>query len=201
MLLIRRGAEAELYKSEYLGKPVLIKDRIAKKYRNKELDEKIRRERTREESLLVHKAKEIGVRTPVIYKIDKIGTSIIMEFVEGRRIKDLLNKKNYAKICERIGKAVGRMHLHNLIHGDLTTSNILLHKNNLVFVDFGLGGNSNKQEDKAVDLLVFKKTFMATHFQLKRGWELIIKGYLKENPKGKPVIGHIRNVEARVRYH
>ncbi len=201
MMLIGKGAEAELYQSSYLGKKVLIKDRIPKKYRNKWLDEKIRKERTNEECLLLHKAKRAGVRTPVIYKIDKTGTAIIMEFVEGDRIKDLLNKKNYAEICERIGEAIGKMHLSNLIHGDLTTSNILLHKNNLVFVDFGLGFNSNKEEDKAVDLLVFKKTFMATHFKLERGWGLIIKGYLKENKLGKGVVKQIEKVEGRVRYH
>lgn len=200
MEVLMVGAEAKLYRSNYLGKEVLVKDRVAKSYRNKKLDEKIRRQRTKEECLLLHRAKELGVRTPIIYKIDKSGTSIVMELVRGKRVKDVLNEKNL-EICKRIGEAIGRMHNADLIHGDLTTSNILLHNNNLVFIDFGLGYNSSKVENKAVDLLVFKKTFMATHFSLSKGWELILKGYLKENSHGKTVIKQIEAVEGRVRYH
>jgi Kae1-associated kinase Bud32 len=200
MELIKQGAEAKLYKARYLGTDVLIKDRIPKTYRNAKLDEKIRALRTRDECTLLHRAKQLGVRTPVIYKVDKGGKRIFMEFVEGKRLKDVLDRENL-RLCRAVGEAIGKLHRADLIHGDLTTSNIVLKGDTLIFVDFGLGFNSAKAEDKAVDLLVFKKTFAATHFALPRGWEMIIEGYLQEYPQGKSIVERIAVVEARVRYH
>ena len=114
------------------------------------------------------------------------------------------------------------MHEGNLIHGDLTTSNILvkggkgLHGKQehcaakgsnhsggqrLCFIDFGLARQSSKAEDKAVDLLVFRKTFEATHVELMpEGWNLILEGYL-ENKGQKQVLAHMEKVEKRARYH
>ncbi len=198
--LIARGAEAELYLSSYLGRKTLIKNRVRKKYRDPVLDERIRKERTRIECLMLHKAKEIGVRVPVIYKIDEAGKAIWMEFIEGEKVKDILNEGNIS-LCKRIGEMVGQMHSADLIHGDLTTSNVLLHNGELVFIDFGLASNSRKTEAKAVDLLVFKKTFDATHFKLKKGWKSVLTGYLGANSEGKGVIEKISAVESRARYH
>jgi Kae1-associated kinase Bud32 len=200
MELLKRGAEAELYKTEYLKDIVLLKKRLPKEYRHKLLDEKIRKERIRQECYLLHYAKELGVRTPVIFKVDEKESSIYMEYIRGKRLKDILSEKNLS-LCEEAGKAIGRMHSKDLVHGDLTTSNILIHNNGLVFIDFGLGKQSGKTEDKAVDLLVFKKTYLATHYSLKKGWELIIKGYEKANKQGKEIVKHIEAIETRARYH
>jgi Kae1-associated kinase Bud32 len=124
-----------------------------------------------------------------------------MELVEGKRLKDALCKKNYKAFCKSIGSAVAQMHLAGIIHGDLTTSNILLNNRKaLVFVDFGLGFFSQKLEDKAVDLLVFKKTFEATHCRLSSGWKAIIESYCLNSHEGKAVVGQIASVEARGRY-
>ena len=93
------------------------------------------------------------------------------------------------------------MHEANLVHGDLTTSNILVEEKELSFIDFGLGKTSAKLEDKAVDLLVFRKTFEATHVELMpKGWDLIIEGYLSNGGK-KQVLEQMKKVEERVRYH
>ena len=203
MKLLRQGAEAELYVSKFEGKPALLKKRVEKGYRNKELDAEIGTLRTVLEARLIGKARSIGVRTPQVYCVDKAAREIVMEFVPGKRAKDVLNKKNSGKICTEIGEDIARLHSFNLVHGDLTTSNILIHNNSLVFIDFGLAGTSRKVEDKAVDLLVFKKTFEATHAELMPvGWEKIVKGYLKETgSEGKTVVAHIAKVEKRARYH
>ena len=201
MKLISRGAEAELYKTDYLGRKALLKIRSAKPYRNKLLDEKIRRRRLKDEAAMLHRAKSAGVRTPVIYKIDEENAAILMEFVEGKRLKDLFKqgKSMWLRWGTPVGVNIGKMHENGIIHGDLTTSNILLHNKNLVFIDFGLGFFSRKTEDKAVDLLVFKKTFMATHPELGGVWKRILKGYL-EGGGSRAVIGHMGKVEARARY-
>src|SRR3989344_3583509 len=112
----------------------------------------------------------------------------------------LSRAKNSLELCKEAGKIIGKMHSQNLIHGDLTTSNILLHNKVLVFLDFGLGGVSSKIEDKAVDVLVFKKTFMATHYKLEKGWSTVEKAYSKAFSQGSKVLEHLKEVEARARY-
>ncbi len=203
MKLLRRGAEAELYLSEFEGKPALLKKRVEKSYRAKELDSEIGIGRTGLEARLLSRARKLGIKTPQVYSVDKGKREIVMEFIEGERAKDVLNSKNYSKICKGIGKDIAKMHSYDLVHGDLTTSNILIHNNSLVFIDFGLGSASKKIEDKAVDLLVFKKTFEATHADLMpKGWEKILEGYEAEMGKeGEKTVAHIAIIEKRARYH
>ena len=199
-ILLRKGAEADLYKSEYLEKEVLIKERIPKNYRNVELDAGIRKKRTKEEAQLLHNAKALGVRTPLIYKIERESGAIIMEFIEGKRMKDALNGKNL-NLCKLLGNKIGVLHNAGIVHGDLTTSNIIIHNNAPIFIDFGLGFHSRKIEDFAVDLLNFRKTYNATHFNLPRGWKLLLQGYMKTSgARAKQVIGQIAEIEARARY-
>ncbi len=199
-ILIRKGAEANLYKSEYLGREALIKERIPKNYRDAGLDSGIRKRRTKEEAQLLHDAKALGVRTPVIYKIEREGSAIIMEFVPGKRMKDALNEKNL-NLCKLLGNKIGVLHANGIVHGDLTTSNIIIHNGAPVFIDFGLGIHSRKIEDFAVDLLNFKKTYNATHYKLGKGWNLIVKGYIEERGNvGKEIVERIPKIEERGRY-
>lgn len=198
--LLRSGAEASLFETKYFGRKALLKKRLPKSYRHKELDEKIRLDRTRQEAWLLHRAKEAGIRTPCIYRIDRKNSEILLEFVEGKRAKEALNKKNQKKLCGTIGKAIARMHNAGIIHGDLTTSNIIVKGKTLVFVDFGLGFFSRKIEDMAVDLLSFKKTFEATHCRLTKGWKALLKRYCSESNLGDSAAKQITEVEARARY-
>ncbi len=198
-MLFGQGAEAKLHKEVYLGMEVLAKERVEKKYRNRILDEEVRKRRTREECLLLSKAKEQGVRTPVIYSIDREGKRIVMEFVRGEQLKDSLSAKT-VNLCREVGRLVGKLHKAGIVHGDLTTSNILVKDGKLVFVDFGLGSISKRVEDFATDLLVFKKTYNATHFRLPAGWNLIQKGYVAEFGRGKAVINRLAEIEKRARY-
>ncbi len=198
---LRKGAEAELVETTFLDRKALLKDRVPKEYRVAKLDERIRRERTKQEAILLHRAKELGVRTPIIFAIEKKSSGIIMEFVEGKRLKDALNKKNFRQHCKELGKEIALLHNGGLVHGDLTTSNVIADGNALVFVDFGLGFFSEKIEDKAVDLLNLKKTFEATHHSLMpSAWEEITKAYCKANSAGKSVVLQVGEIEKRARY-
>ncbi len=170
------GAEGTLTKKLFLGKKVVEKKRKPKRYRAKELDEKIRRERTKKEALLLHDARGFGVRTPHVLKVDLDKGIILMEFIEGKVLKECI-KGNWKKYCRKLGKKIGLMHKNGLIHGDLTTSNVLVENGGLAFVDFGLGFRSEKTEDKAVDLVNLKKTFAATHPSLPEGWKEIAGAY------------------------
>ena len=200
MEVLKQGAEAVLKKTTYLGVDAVLKERIPKKYRNAALDDKIRKERTSLEARLISRAKKIGVRTPVIYSIDKKGTAILMEFVDGARMKEALNERNHKEFLKELGKKIAVLHNNSVIHGDLTTSNIIIHNKKMAFVDFGLGHISQKTEDKATDLLVFKKTFQATHFNIANGWEELLDAYVALADGGKEIVAKIPEIEAKTRY-
>jgi len=200
MKVIKRGAEAVLY----LENDQLVKERVKKNYRLEEIDEKLRKLRTRKEAKLLNEAKRVGVETPKIFSIDEKGFKIIMEFIEGKRLKEFLNEtsdKDRKETTEEIGKAVGLLHKNGIVHGDLTTSNMILKDNKIFFIDFGLGDFSNRIEDLATDLSVLKEAFKSTHFKyLELLWESFIKGYKLTNDKFNKVLDTLNDIEKRGRY-
>lgn len=200
--LIRKGAEAELFYSSYLGEKALLKRRIAKEYRVQQLDSKIRRERTRLEAGLLHKARLAGARTPFVLSVDLKNFEIFMELVEGKRLKDSLNSKNASKHCKKLAQQVALLHNAGIVHGDLTTSNVIVNEksNDFCLIDFGLGFQSSKIEDKAVDLLNLKKTFQATHFPFLKHWGSFESEYSEKAESGKQALRHVVEVEKRARY-
>lgn len=190
--LIAKGAESNIVKSEYLGEKAVLKDRISKKYRISEIDNKIRKSRCKLEARLLSDAKRAGVVTPVLYDINLEDKSILMEEIEGVMAKDIIDDD----LAFRIGENISRLHSADIIHGDITTSNIMLRDDQLVFIDFGLGRHSQLEEDKAVDLLVLKKSLQSIDYNLAvKYFDLVLKGY--DNEK---VAGHISDIESRGRY-
>jgi len=200
MKVIKRGAEAILY----LDDSQLVKERIKKSYRLTEIDEKLRKLRTRKEAKLLNEAKRVGVETPKIFSVDEKGFKIIMEFIDGKRLKEFLNEtddKNRKGVAEELGKAVGLLHKNGIVHGDLTTSNMILKDDKIFFIDFGLGDSSNRIEDLATDLSVLKEAFKSTHFKyLDLLWESFIKGYKQTNDNFNKVLDTLNDIEKRGRY-
>lgn len=199
MRIIKEGAEAEIIQTNYLGIKSIVKRRKRKKYRERSLDARIQKKRVRQESALLTKAKEFGIRTPFIYKINLEKLEITMEYVEGKTLSETLNKKNAGALLREAGKIIGTLHKNKVVHGDLTTSNFI-HNKGLVLVDFGLGRNSEKLGDFAADVLGFKKTFFASHFKLEKCWREFEKAYKKENGSGKAVLEQMERIEKRARY-
>lgn len=195
--VIKRGAEAKILKVEFRGKKAVEKHRLSKGYRCKKLDKKIRLERTKNESNLLHKAKQAGIRTPLILAIDTEKKSIFMELIKGKKAKDVI--KGNIELCRAIGKRIALLHSASIIHGDLTTDNILVEENNAAFIDFGLGFYSHKKEDRAVDLINLKKTLLAGDHSLKKEWKKIINAYNKQS-KEKNIEKRIEEIEKRARY-
>ena len=63
------------------------------------------------------------------------------------------------------------MHEAKIVHGDLTTSNMLLRNsqpNHLVMIDFGLSYTTSLAEDMAVDLYVLERAILSTHPNAKK---------------------------------
>ena len=105
-----------------------------------------------------------------------------MEFIEGRQVKQVLDSfssKKKAHLCRHIGTLIGRLHSHGIIHGDLTTSNMILTKHDtVVFVDFGLSERSEELEARGVDLHLMKRAFQSTHYKYAgECFEAVTKGY------------------------
>ena len=204
MKLIKHGAEAKLYLDKFDNQLVVIKDRIKKSYRIKQIDEKIRKTRTSLEFNLLTKARRTGIPTPKILEVDKKNHKIIMEYIDGKRIKELLNesdKNTVKKISFEIGKLTGKLHSRGIIHGDLTTSNMILKDKEIYFIDFGLGYFSGKIEDQGTDLRLLLGALKSTHFKiLDLCWKNIIKGYKEEYSKAEEVLRKMEEIRKRVRY-
>jgi Kae1-associated kinase Bud32 len=187
---IAQGAEAVIYEKDNN----IIKDRIKKKYRIKEIDYLLRKQRTRRESKILKKS---PISSPKLIKEEK--TKIMMEKIHGKRIRDLLD--NNLNLVKEIAESISKLHDNNIIHGDLTTSNMILNqKNNKVyFIDFGLSFISHKTEDKAVDIHLFKQALESKHYKAyEKALKLFIKNY---NPKNKKnILKRLEKVEKRGRY-
>ena len=163
MKIIKRGAEAVLY----LDNSHLIKERVKKGYRLPEIDEKLRKYRTRKELKLLEDARRAGVETPKTFSTDD-NDKIAMDYIEGQRLKEFFNEtddENRKKVAKLVGRAVGMMHKNGIVHGDLTTSNMILKDGKVYFIDFGLGENTQRIESLATDLSVLKEAFKSTHFK------------------------------------
>ena len=205
--LIKRGAEACLYLADWHGRKVIMKRRLPKKYRVLALDEQIRAYRTIHEPHLMHEAKKAGVPTPTIYLVDAKNATIIMEYIEGEQVKQLLAKVSDGErqnLCRKIGELIGKLHRYGIVHGDLTTSNMIqTSEGKIFFVDFGLGEKTKELEARGVDLHLMKRALQSTHFQFaEKCFNAVIEGYASVlgAEEVKNVLDKIREIERRGRY-
>lgn len=202
MRILKQGAEAIIYLDEIDGQKFLVKERLKKRYRLNQIDKKLRKERTKQEMKLMSEARGHGVLTPKIISSDEISCKFVMENVDGILVKDFFqNGKGIEKICLQIGENIGKLHSAGIIHGDLTTSNMILKGDEIYFIDFGLGYFSKRVEDMATDLWVLFEALQATHHQIcEKCWKEIVVGYRKENKKSTEVFKRIEKIELRARY-
>jgi TP53 regulating kinase-like protein len=207
LILIKKGAEANLFFGEWNGKKVIAKQRLPKKYRPPELDLRIRRYRTTHEPQLMHEAKRAGVPTPTIFLVDVENNTIIMEHIEGKQVKqilELVSQQQRQDLCSQIGGLVADLHKYGLVHGDLTTSNMIVGNDGRVFfVDFGLGDKTTELEAQGVDLHLLKRALQSTHFHhAEECFTQVLKGYALElgAEKENRICQKIKEIEKRGRY-
>lgn len=194
MELIAQGAESKLY----LEDNKIIKDRFKKKYRIKYIDEKLRRFRTRRESKILEKLSIIDFQSPELISTDK-KEKIIMSNIPGLLVKNILEKK-YKKLSKEIGEKVAILHNKGIIHGDLTTSNMIFNKE-IYFIDFGLSFFSHKTEDKAVDLHLLKQALESKHYKIwEKAFKLALESYKNKAKNSDEIIKRLQKVEKRGRY-
>ena len=199
------GAEAYLFSEKWFDYNVIKKVRVPKKYRIEEIDMELRTSRTISESKLLVAAKKAGVKTPTIFEVDLENASIIMEEIDGIIVKDWLKDcselEKQKDLVKSIGRCVGVLHSNSIIHGDLTTSNIIKKGEDLFFIDFGLGKFSQAIEDKAVDILLIKKCFTSTHTQFDKEFFISFQeGYQSTMKQAISVFRRAAKAEARARH-
>jgi len=207
--LVKQGAEAKLYIGQFLGQSVVVKQRFKKAYRHPELDATLTKERHRAECRALVKCQSIGVPVPTMYLCDNETSTIVMERIcDSETARDVINKcleNNEAKRLEEmavsVGQLVAKIHSGGLIHGDITTSNILVKSSgNLVFIDFGLSFQEGTPEDKGVDLYVLERALISTHPNTEYVFQAILDSYSKAyGNQGKEVMKKFEEIRMRGR--
>lgn len=212
IIIIKQGAEAKLYTGLWNETPCLIKERFVKNYRLQELDKSLTKSRMKAEQKSTKRCEDCNVKVPKIFNIDFNTRKIYMEYfdkaitvkefiVEIQKESNLDDK--IQELCKKIGTVVGKLHENNIIHGDLTTSNMLIEKKednyDLIMIDFGLSSFSTNTEDKGVDLYVLERALISTHSTLPQLFDIILVHYRESFATSAETIKRFEDVRARGR--
>ncbi|MEK6987998.1 MAG: KEOPS complex kinase/ATPase Bud32 [Candidatus Thermoplasmatota archaeon] len=200
---LKRGAEAELRRTEFLGRPAVEKFRVPKAYRLPALDEGLRRARIRIEARLMSEARAAGVAVPILYDINLFENKIVMEFIDGPTVKDVLEEggPRAHTVAKDVGRIAGRLHKAGIIHGDLTTSNMILQDGRIVMIDFSLGGKDETTEARGVDVHLLREALTSAHRNAAAYYRDVLAGYRQAFGRGaEDVIRKVKEIESRGRY-
>lgn len=198
-VLVKQGAEAKVYKGTYLGKPAIFKERFEKKYRHPDLDRLLTLERMRAEARALRKTRAAGVPVPPVYFIDMTSRIIVTGYIENsetvrERIVSLQSEEPAGRaeslefLMDKIGEVVALLHKNHMVHGDLTTSNLMVQRREaaspLIYViDFGLSFISETAEDKGVDLYVLERAFLSAHPGIESFFQRFLDSYSRNYPQ------------------
>ncbi|XP_012866189.1 PREDICTED: TP53-regulating kinase [Dipodomys ordii] len=226
--LVKQGAEARVFRGRFQGRAAVVKHRFPKGYRHPALEARLGRTMYTEkltQSLKIRptcKKKELksltahvllaGISAPIVFFVDYASNCLYMEEIEGSvTVRDYIQStmetekapQSLFALARKIGQVLARMHDEDLIHGDLTTSNMLLRppleKLDLVLIDFGLSFVSGLPEDKGVDLYVLEKAFLSTHPNTEPVFQAFLKSYSTSSKKSRPVLKKLDEVRLRGR--
>jgi TP53 regulating kinase-like protein len=234
-LLITQGAEALLYRSTYLlpSTPCALKYRPSKPYRHPILDVRLTKHRILSEARVLVKCRREGVPVPAVYALDEAAGWLMIEWIEGEvvriRLNEWLKRRKEEDVAEgvddgellelmtRVGSAVGRLHAIGVVHGDLTTSNLMLRPRSrevsngdsetagkmldgdVVLIDFGLASQSQADEDRAVDLYVLERAFGSTHPRAESLFVEVLREYGRSFKGANVVLKKLEDVRMRGR--
>lgn len=190
MALEKRGAEAVVL----IEDDKVVKTRVKKSYRIDELDERLRRERTRAEAKIMSEARKLGIPTPIIYDVGRF--DLIMETIMGVPLKDVIDEDS----ARKAGVLVGKLHSGGIIHGDLTTSNMLVKGDRIYLIDFGLSFWDEMLESRGVDVHVFYQTLISSHKDHEKLMAAFAEGYRSSFKGADEVLERVKEIEYRGRY-
>ncbi|EOO02706.1 putative bud32 protein kinase protein [Phaeoacremonium minimum UCRPA7] len=236
--LITQGAEGRLYKTTYLlpSIPCALKHRPSKPYRHPVLDARLTRQRILAEARILARCRREGVAVPAVFAVDEASGWLMMEWIAGGPVRASINEwlrgrteadvrsdaedkgagSELVDLMRRMGAAVGKLHRTGIVHGDLTTSNMMLrpwsrdvangHRDTesilageIVIIDFGLATTSTSDEDRAVDLYVLERAFGSTHPRGESQFPVLLQGYKEAFKQATPVLKKLEDVRMRGR--
>ncbi|CEJ93068.1 Putative Tyrosine protein kinase [[Torrubiella] hemipterigena] len=223
--LITQGAEGRLYKTTYLHSdiPCALKYRPPKPWRHSLLDQRLTKHRILSEARVLVKCRRDGVRVPAVYGIDEAAGWIMLEWINGTPVRVNINAKlgkrtegiaqdeELKAFLRKIGAAVGKMHNMGIVHGDLTTSNMMLSKElsevdqheslegEIVIIDMGLASGAVQEEERAVDLYVLERAFASTHPRAECIFNEVLEEYGKSFKQAPAVLKRLEDVRMRGR--
>ncbi|CCT68609.1 related to MNORI-2 protein [Fusarium fujikuroi] len=223
-ILITQGAEGRLYKTTYLLRdiPCALKYRPPKPWRHPILDQRLTKHRILSEARILAKCRRDGVRVPAVYAVDESAGWLMLEWIPGGPVRKSINGRlgnrtegiesdvELKDLMRKIGTAIGNMHKIGIVHGDLTTSNMMLQPpanpqdgnslhGELVIIDLGLASGSISDEDRAVDLYVLERAFGSTHPRAECLFPEVLEAYGQTFKQAKIVLKKLEDVRMRGR--
>lgn len=227
--LITQGAEGRLYKTTFLQPdiPCALKYRPPKPWRHPILDQRLTRHRILSEARILAKCRRDGLRVPDVYALDESAGWMMLEWIHGTPVRVNINERlgdrtegieddaELKELMRRIGTAVGKMHSIGIIHGDLTTSNMMLKppeggrtddgstatglEGEIVIIDLGLASGGVHDEDRAVDLYVLERAFGSTHPRAECIFSEVLDAYRKTYKQAGVALKKLEDVRMRGR--
>jgi TP53 regulating kinase-like protein len=201
------GAESIIFKTQRWNQTFALKWRKAKPYLLEQIDFLLRKARTSRECKTLTLARELGVRTPAVYSVDLDNYTILMDFIEGTQFKMLverLSQKELATLCRRFGQSIAILHQGGVVHGDPTTSNVIVdRKSRLWLIDFGLSEMNATVEMKGVDLHLIRRALETTHWNKQEIMlDATIEGYIDIlGAEAEDPLSRMKEIRERGRYH
>jgi Kae1-associated kinase Bud32 len=185
------GAEAVVYSFKAFGKKLVIKYRKKKSYREKSLDDELRERRTSLEANILRKLENV-IKVPKVYIQTK--HAIVMSFEEGKMLVEIKEKQKRKIYLKKAGEALSKMHKLGIVHGDFTPANILVDRDEIKIIDFGLSQFSTNIEEKAMDVLLMKRALSKEEFKA------FLEGYKLEKNEKEKILRKVKEIESRARY-
>ena len=202
MKLVKKGAEADIYLTEHDGRKAILKFRKPKPYIDPKLDGRIRKTRTLREAQMIYAIKSIGINAPLVFDLDTKQCKIIMQYIRGTVVGQM-RPKEMIKACRKIGRIIAQLHKNGIVHGDITTSNFIAFDQKIFVIDLGLSFRTQRNEDYAVDLRLFKAILNSAHtINAESAWRSFVLGYTAVIGRTRfiKILKIIADIELRGRY-
>ncbi len=205
--VLAKGAESIIYKVEQWGLPLVLKWRQGKSYLLKDIDSQLRKSRTSRECKMLTVSRTLGVPTPAVYSVDLNKHIITMDFISGTQFKQLagqIPRSNLISLSYGFGKLIATLHEGDVVHGDPTTSNVIIDdKSRMWIIDFGLSEMNATTEMKGVDLHLIHRALETTHWDLQETMlDATLEGYVEVlGNTAELTLSRMKEIRERGRYH
>ena len=205
---LHNGAEAQVIAGFWMGRAAVLKNRHPRAYRHPDLERRVVRSRMITEISVLKSLHQNGLPVPEVLGTLREGRILILERIQGTPLCEALEHAESVvatNLLNDLGRLLRLLHQNDVVHGDLTTHNVVLGPKGLSLIDFGLARRAPELEHLGLDLHVLKESLDARHPGIEDSMRLCIEGYLGactgHNPNGASVIRRFESILSRVRYH